>query len=202
MNIPAETSLIQTYLAPLAGPEGLSLRDDAACLNPRENHDLVMTMDTLVGGRHFLPDDDPFDVAIKAVTVNRSDLVAKGASPVGYLLALSLPQKPEHDWMMRFATGLGEQIEGLLLGGDTTKIDGPLTITITAIGEVPAGRMVKRSGASQGDVLFLTGEIGTSAIGLKCIVEPEWANSTGLRKEQLRQLATRYRAPQIIRADE
>ena len=181
MSQPEETGLIRKYLAPLAGPSGLGLRDDTACLSPRIGHDLILTVDTIVEGIHFLKSDSAFDIAVKSITVNLSDLVAKGAEPVGYLVALSLPAKPEEHWMAEFSAGLAGQIYGLLMGGDlTVSKGGPLTISVTAIGEVPTGKMVRRDGASIGDDIYVCGPIGTKAAGLKCATDPLWAGACGL----------------------
>ena len=88
---PNEDDLIARFFAPLAGEGGLALKDDAALLSPPPGHDLVLTVDGVVGGVHFFADDPPGDIARKALRVNLSDLAAKGASPLGFLLTLALP---------------------------------------------------------------------------------------------------------------
>ena len=167
---PSEFVLIAQVFAPLAtSPGAFGLRDDAAVLAPRDGHDLVVTTDTLVEGVHFLADDPPASIAKKALRVNLSDLAAKGAEPAGYLLALSLPPRIELAWIEAFARGLGEDqaIFGLsLLGGDTTSTPGPLTLAITAMGHVPAGQMIRRSGARAGEGVFVSGTIGDAGGGL------------------------------------
>ncbi len=194
----SETDLIQGWLAPLAAKGGLGLSDDAARYQTKPGYELVLTVDTIVEGVHFLSTDTPFDIAIKAVTVNLSDLVAKGADDVGYLVALSLPHWPEDAWMSEFARGLGEQISGKLLGGDTTvSRGGPLTISITAIGEAPGGGSVARKGASIGDAIYVCGEIGSKAAGLKCVLDPDWARVAGLDEGERRELVTQYSAPRV-----
>jgi len=200
---PEETGLIQKYLLPLAGPGGLGLTDDAACLSANPGMDWVITTDTIVENVHFLAADTPFDIAIKAITVNLSDLVAKGADPVGYQIALSLPQKPGNDWIADFASGLAEQISGRLLGGDiTVSHGGPLTISVTAIGEVPAGKMVRRDGASVGDAIYVCGAIGTRAAGLKCALDENWAKRSGLTPVEVEELVSSYRAPRVPCSDQ
>jgi thiamine-monophosphate kinase len=199
-NQPEETSLIQKYLAPLAGAAGLGLADDAACLTPNPGMDLVITTDTIVEGVHFLKSDAPRDIAIKAVTVNLSDLVAKGAVPVGYQLALSFPEKPTGKWMRAFAEGLATQLKGQLTGGDITVGRGPLTITITAIGEAPAGAMVRRSGGRAGDLLFVSGFIGTSAAGL--LAATGRLSAAVLSTQETDKLTARYTAPVVNNAKE
>lgn len=195
-NVPEETNFIQKYLAPLAGEAGLGLKDDAASFTPRSGMDLVLTADTIVQGTHFLASDNAFDIAVKAITVNLSDLVAKGAKPVGYLFSLSFPQKPDEAWFGEFAAGLATQIKGQLLGGDiTVSHGGPLTISVTAIGEVPTGKMVRRNGAQTDDHIFVGGAIGTKTVGLKCALNPEWAEQTGLTVEDRDELIEEYAAP-------
>jgi thiamine-monophosphate kinase len=169
MTRPSEHSLIARYFAPLAGEGGLGLRDDAARLSPRPGFDLVLTADALVSGGHFFADDPPSSIARKALAVNLSDLAAKGAAPVGFLLCLALPADFTGEWLGAFAAGLGEAARGWncpLLGGDTVKASGGLTLSITALGEVPTGRMVRRTAARPGDVLCVTGTIGDAALGL------------------------------------
>jgi thiamine-monophosphate kinase len=182
-----EFETIARLLRPLTrgAPEALSLLDDAAVLSGRPSHDLVITKDALVEGVHFLP-NDPLDlVARKALRVNLSDLAAKAAEPFAYFMAVCWPEGADRE---AFARGLAEDGEacGLsLFGGDTTSTPGPLTVSITMLGWVPAGSMVKRSGAKPGDLLAVSGPIGDGFLGLKAargeIDDP--------------QLADRYRLP-------
>jgi thiamine-monophosphate kinase len=166
----SEDNLIATYFAPLAGPAGLGLRDDAALMRPPAGQDLVLTTDALVAGVHFFADDPPEAIARKALRVNLSDLAAKGARPLAFLLTLALPRDWREDWLKAFAGGLGADASDYdcpLVGGDTVATPGPLTLTIVAIGSVPQGRMPKRGGVKPGDRLYVTGTIGDAAIGLK-----------------------------------
>lgn len=165
-----EDSLIARFFAPIAGPGGLGLRDDAALIVPPPGHDLVVTVDGLVSGGHFFSDDPPAAIARKALRVNLSDLAAKGAAPLGFTLTLALPRDWNADWLAAFAQGLGEDAETYgcpLLGGDTVKASGALTLSITAFGAVPHGRMVPRTGARPGDRLYVSGTIGDAALGLQ-----------------------------------
>ena len=165
-----EFQLIARYFAPLAGEGALWLRDDAALLTPAPGCELVLTKDVLVAGVHFYPDDPAQAIAQKALRVNLSDLAAKGAEPLGYLMGLMLPGLPHEAWLRDFCSGLKQDQEtyGItLLGGDTARTRGPLALSITAIGQVPAGAMLKRSGARVGDVVMVTGTIGDAALGLK-----------------------------------
>jgi thiamine-monophosphate kinase len=167
---PGEDDLIARYFAPLAGPAGLGLRDDAALLRPPAGRDLVVTTDALVAGVHFFADDPPGAIARKALRVNLSDLAAKGAAPLGFVLNLALPGDWTADWLAAFAAGIGEDAAAYacpLIGGDTVKTQGPLTLAITAFGAVAPGRFAARSGARAGDAIYVTGTIGDAALGLK-----------------------------------
>ena len=170
MRRPSEDELIATYFAPLAGPGAFGLRDDAAILAPTPGQDIVVTKDMLTAGVHFFEGDPPGAIARKALRVNLSDLAAKGAEPRGFLLGLALPQAWTAAWLAGFAQGLGEDAAAYkcpLLGGDTVKSLGPLTISITALGAVPAQKMVLREGVAAGDLLYVTGTIGDAALGLR-----------------------------------
>jgi thiamine-monophosphate kinase len=166
----SEDELIATLFAPLAGPGGLGLRDDAAVIAARPGHDLVISKDMLIAGVHFFAADPPDAIARKALRVNLSDLAAKGAEPLGFLLGLGLPTDWTSEWLKAFAQGLGEDTQDFgcpLLGGDTVRTPGPLSLSITAFGVVPSGRMVPRTGAGAGDLLYVSGTIGDAAIGLR-----------------------------------
>lgn len=166
---PSEDDLISRYFAPLAGPGGLALRDDAALLAPPPGCEIVLTVDGLVAGVHFFADDPPASIARKAFRVNVSDLAAKGATPCGFLLTLALPRDWRPDWLEAFAAALGEDAARYgcpLLGGDTVSTPGPLTLSITALGSVATGRMVPRTGAKPDDLLYVSGTIGDAALGL------------------------------------
>src|SRR5271170_3761035 len=165
-----EDDLIARYFAPLAGPEGLGLRDDAALMRPPPGEDLVLTADALVAGVHFFADDPPEAIVRKALRVNLSDLAAKGARPLGFLLTLALPGDWREAWLKAFADGLGADAgtyDCPLVGGDTVATPGPLMLSVTAIGAVPEGRMARRTGVKPGDRLYVTGTIGDAAIGLR-----------------------------------
>ena len=137
----SEDDLIATLFAPIAGAGGLGLRDDAAVLAAPPGCDLVITKDMLVAGVHFFAGDPADAIARKALRVNLSDLAAKGAEPQGFLLGLGLPTDWTAEWLKRFAEGLGDDARNFgcpLLGGDTVKTPGPLTLSVTAFGQVPA----------------------------------------------------------------
>ena len=165
-----EFDFIQDYLAPLAAPEGLGLLDDAALLTPPAGKDLVVTQDTMVEGIHCPSGEWGAGTAEKLLRVNLSDLAAKAATPWGYFLSLSLPREMDKRWLAGFAKGLeaGQQaFDWHVMGGDTTRTDGPLVISLTAMGTVPTGQMVKRSGAKSGDDVYVTGSIGDAYLGLQ-----------------------------------
>lgn len=200
-RIEGEDDLVGTFLAPLAAgnPGALGLKDDCALLAPTPGMELVLKTDPVVGGVHFLPDDNPADIAWKALAVNVSDLAAKGAAPRIYLMALSLPEAPERDWMARFAEGLGaaQRAFGIALaGGDTDRTPGRLSIAITVIGEVPAGRMVRRAAAEAGDALYVSGTLGDAALGLALRLDGGLAARLGLSADEAAHAIGRYLRPQ------
>ena len=130
----------------------------------------MLTADALVAGVHFFADDPPEAIARKALRVNLSDLAAKGARPLGFLLTLALPGDWREAWLEAFADGLGVDAQTYdcpLIGGDTVATPGPLMLSVTAIGSVRQGRMARRTGVKPGDRLYVTGTIGDAAIGLK-----------------------------------
>jgi thiamine-monophosphate kinase len=167
---PGEFELIERYFRPLAGDAGaLGLTDDAAVYRQRPGEDLVVTTDMLAAGIHFFADDAPASVAKKALRVNLSDLAGKGAAPFGYLLSLALPAAWTENWLAGFARRLQcdqERYGITLIGGDTIRAAGGLTISVTALGRIPKGRMVTRGGAQPGDQIFVSGTIGDAALGL------------------------------------
>lgn len=171
-NDGGEFAEIARLFAPLTrgAPEALGLLDDAAVLGARPGQDLVITTDALVEGVHFLS-DDPLDlVARKLLRVNLSDLAAKGASPFGYLLTTAWSPRCDAAARRLFADGLvqdGDTYNLILLGGDTVATPGPLTVSATMLGWVPAGQMVKRSGAQAGDRLLVSGAVGKGWLGLE-----------------------------------
>jgi len=199
---PGEFELIARLFAPLAAgwPGACGLTDDVAYL-PLEGdlvapgEELVLKTDAIVAGVHFLVEDPPDLVARKLLRVNLSDLAAKGARPLVYLLAIMLPASIDFGWLVRFTEGLraDQQAFGLhLAGGDTDATPGPLTLAATLLGAVPAGRRMLREGARAGDGVFVSGTIGDGALGLKAIR----GELAGLTPAQLAALAHRYRLPE------
>lgn len=194
-----EFELIARYLAPLAAgdPLAFGLSDDAAVIKSPPRKDLVVTKDMMVADVHFLASDPPDLVARKLLRVNLSDLAAMGAVPHGYLLGLALPNTgpnmTDESWLATFCDGLGEDQETYaihLLGGDTVSTPGPLTLSLTALGTVEPGMALRRSGASVGDCVFMTGTLGDAALGLKIL-----KGSLSVEGQGGQHLIERYRLP-------
>lgn len=143
--------------------------DDAAVLAPSPGCELVLAVDMMVEGRHFLAGTDPARLGHKILAVNLSDLAAMGARPRWALLAVSLPTRDD-GWLAAFAGGLDALAKAHavdLVGGDTTR--GPLTLSLTIAGEVPAGAAILRSGARPGDDLWISGALGGAMLGLAAL---------------------------------
>jgi thiamine-monophosphate kinase len=195
-----EDRLIERFFRPLArDPAALGLVDDAAVITPPAGADLVLTTDGVIEGVHFFPDDPADAVARKALRANLSDLAAKGAEPLGFLLSLALPAKVDEKWLALFAKGLGADAEAYrcpLLGGDTDHTPGLLSVSISAFGQLPHGTMVKRSGARAGDRIVVTGTIGDAALGLVLRREPARATRAGLSSQESAHLQGRYLLPE------
>lgn len=189
-----EFELISGLLAPLGkgDPRSLGFVDDAAVLPPKEGVDRVVSTDTMIEGIHFLADEDAEAVARRLLRVNLSDMAAMGASPDAYFLNLSLRAQMDDRWAVDFARGLSVD-QGTysvrLLGGDVTRTDAsaPLTMSVTMIGETPAGEAVTRSGAAAGDLVMVSGTIGDAMLGLH-------AMSLGTAGREA--LVDRYRLPE------
>jgi thiamine-monophosphate kinase len=195
-----EDRLIARYFRPLAtDPGALGLLDDAATITPPPGSDVVLKTDAIVGGVHFFPDDPPDLLAKKALRINLSDLAAKGARPAGFLLSLALPATVGGDWLEAFARGLGEDARAYhcpLMGGDTDRTPGPLTIAVAAFGIVPCGTMVRRRGARPGDLVVVSGTIGDGALGLLVRRDADTAMRWQLDPAQRDHLLERYLLPQ------
>jgi thiamine-monophosphate kinase len=189
-----EFERIRRFYAPLAGPGGLGLRDDAALVDCRAGRRLVVTADAIVEGVHYLPEDPPDLVARKLLRVNLSDLAAMAARPLHYLLTTALPAAHGAEWLADFTRGLGEDQRRFgidLLGGDSVATPGPAALSLTAIGEVAAGMEVRRSGARPGDLVWVSGSIGDAFLGLTLLrgAYPE------LAPEHRAALVARFRIP-------
>jgi thiamine-monophosphate kinase len=195
--LPGEFDLIERYLAPLArGEKGaFGLKDDAAFVAPRAGNGFVITADAIVEGVHFLRTDPPEEIAQKALRVNLSDLAAKGARPRTYFMTTAWSGWIDERWIASFAEGLArdqKQFGVTLGGGDTVRTMGPLSISITALGEIRQGMMVRRNGAAPGDDVWVTGTIGDAGLGLRLAIAPAGLVAAADRKYLLQ----RYRVPE------
>jgi thiamine-monophosphate kinase len=192
-----EFDIIANIFRPLTNrdPKSFDLMDDAALVEVHEGYDLVVTKDALVEGVHFLITDPPDRVAQKLMRVNLSDLAAKGAQPLSYVLACAWPHDVSITWIKKFARGLAaDQLEfGLhLLGGDTVATRGNMTLTLTAFGSVAHGGFIERKGARPGDELWVTGTIGDAALGLELLQGQRSLDNSDYRAF----LQNRYQLPQ------
>jgi len=162
--------LFRPLTAGVAG--AYELLDDAAVVPARPGFDLVVTKDAIVEGVHVPEGEAPGLIAQKLVRVNLSDLAAKAAEPCAAFLAVAWPHRYGPADRAAFATGLGEDLRAFglpLLGGDTVVTPGPFWASLTALGWVPAGGMVRRAGARPGDGLFVSGTIGDGVLGLAAV---------------------------------
>jgi thiamine-monophosphate kinase len=199
-KIDSEEAIIGAFWAPLAAgfPGAFDLKDDCAAIAPEPGCDLVVTTDALIEGVHFLPGEDAGAIAWKALAVNVSDLAVKGATPRAYVMNLALPEAPERAWLASFADGLkaAQTTFGChLIGGDTDRTPGPLSVSITAFGMVPTGRMVRRATARPGDHVYVSGSIGDAALGLVLRREPELAARWQLDAAARARLEARHLKP-------
>ena len=158
------------------GPSvALGIGDDCALLVPSPGHQLAISSDMLVEGRHFFADVDPQALGHKALAVNLSDLAAMGARPLGFTLALALP-RADDAWLKAFSDGLLALADAHacpLVGGDTTR--GPLNLCITVFGEVSPGQALRRGAARPGDDLYLSGRTGEARLALEWLLGTGWA---------------------------
>ena len=170
-----EFELIRNYFAAAPGAQGgeglaLGIGDDCALLALPAGEQLAISTDTLVAGVHFADPCDPFLLGQRSLAVAVSDLAAMGADPIAFTLALTTPTV-DADWLQRYAQGLNAMAQSCrvgLVGGDTTR--GPLSLTMTVFGRVPAGQALTRSGARPGDLLCVGGELGNAAGALPLVL--------------------------------
>jgi thiamine-monophosphate kinase len=192
VSLPPEFALIARHFRPLAGEGALDLLDDAAVLDIPAGRRLVIAADAMVEGVHYLPGDPPETVGRKLLRVNLSDLAAMGAVPLGYLMTTSFPRGTADDWIAAFVRGLAEDQRefGLaLLGGDTTGTPGPACLSLTILGTVAPGAVLRRAGARPGDDVWVSGTIGDGALGLRVLRGDLPGDAAG-------HLARRYRLPE------
>ena len=164
-----EFEVIRRYFSPPTDHTVLAGGDDAALIAVTPGTELAVSTDTLVAGRHFFEDAEPYDVGYKAMAANLSDMAAMGARPRWATLSLTLPAADAR-WLEQFSYGFLElsrihQVD--LIGGDTTR--GPLAVCVQIMGEVSPGKVLRRSGARPGDELWLSGHVGDAALALSCL---------------------------------
>ncbi|MGZ5040299.1 MAG: thiamine-phosphate kinase [Usitatibacter sp.] len=165
-QLTSEFDLIARHFTKPAGNAVLGVGDDCALVDVTNGMDLAVSTDTMVSGTHFFPDVDPENLGHKTLAVNLSDIAAMGAMPYWAMLALTLPSV-DHDWLSAFAKGffdLAAEYNVSLIGGDTTR--GPLTITVTILGQVPTGAALRRNGAKAGNDVWVSGNIGDAALAV------------------------------------
>ncbi len=147
----------------------LGVGDDAAVVAPAPGCEVVLAVDMMVEGRHFLAGTDPAGLGHKILAVNLSDMAAMGATPRWALLAGALPDN-DPDWLGAFSRGLFDLALAhnvALIGGDTTK--GPRNLCLTIVGEVPAGTAITRHGAQPGDDIWVSGTLGDAMLALAAL---------------------------------
>ncbi len=179
----------------------LGIGDDCALLQPTPGMQWAVSCDMLVSGRHFFANVDPRTLGHKALAVNLSDLAACGATPVGFTLALSLPDA-NADWLKAFSEGLfalADAHDCPLVGGDTTQ--GPLTLCITVFGETPPGLALLRSGARVGDDIWVSGTLGDASLALHCLWGRDQlpAQAFAMARQRLEQPTPRVALGQALR---
>ena len=173
-------------LASNPGSIKLGIGDDCALIKTDPHEEIAITTDMLVSGRHFFADANPEWLGWKALAVNLSDLAAMGAKPLGFSLALALPQA-DPVWLESFSKGLftiSNAYSCPLIGGDTTA--GPLNISITAFGSIPQGKAIRRSGALEGDDIWVSGTVGDARLLLAALRQEIHLSQGDLERIQAR----------------
>lgn len=195
-NIIKERDIIKKFVIPISDSQDYNLTcdNDAAVIEFPAGRQIVVTSDVLIEGVHFLPSDPPELIAKKAIRVNLSDLAAMGAHPIGYTLCLTMSKVFDEVWMAKFVEGLSSDHRAFhisLIGGDITKYDGPLHISITALGDTAEGQALTRTNAQPGDRIYVTGTIGDAVLGLAVLK----GELKGLKQEYEDYLVSRYHLP-------
>jgi len=183
-----EFALIDRYFrrAPRDASVRIGIGDDGAVIRPMSGMEIVVSVDMLVEGRHFLRDTDPRRLGHKTLAVNLSDMAAMGATPRYALLAGALPDAQD-EWLAGFAAGLfalADRYGVDLIGGDTTK--GPRNVCVTIMGEVPEGAALTRSGAKPGDDIYVSGTLGDAALALAALRSRTTLAADALMPAQMR----------------
>lgn len=197
MRTRTEFQQIAELFAPLtlSDPAALSLKDDAAVLVPPVGQELVVTVDAIVEGVHYLSSDPPDLIARKLLRVNLSDVAAMGACPAGVFLSCAFPESWTDQDCEAFTQGLAEDVafwQSPVLGGDTVRTSGPAVFSLTALGWCPRGQAWRRSGARSGDILAVTGTLGDGALGLEA-AQGGWSKASAAARAFLDR---RYHLPE------
>tara|TARA_Y100001960_G_scaffold310699_1_gene370491 strand:- start:1403 stop:2398 length:996 start_codon:yes stop_codon:yes gene_type:complete len=197
MNRSSEFDLIKRFFSPLTdGASGaFGLTNDAAVWRPTDGCDAVITTDCLIAGVHFFFEDPPELVGEKLLAVNLSDIAAMGARPSAYTLTAIFSDEINDSWIASFATGLRYAQEKYaldLLGGDTVRTPGPVTLSLTVFGNIEKGSAIPRGGARANDDIYVSGNIGDAALGLQVLRGELFVKS----KHDAEFLIQRYRRPQ------
>ncbi|MEH6631875.1 MAG: thiamine-phosphate kinase [Halopseudomonas aestusnigri] len=193
----SEFDLIESCFAPLSigYDEAYALKNDAALISEHPDRSTVVTMDTLIAGVHFFITDPAEDIARKCLRVNLSDLAAMGAEAFAYTLSMAYNENIDGQWVKSFTSGLAadQKLFSIhLIGGDTVKTPGPLTITVTCFGHVPRHHCLKRNTALPGQDIWVSGTLGDAAAGLKILNGDANSSNSEFRQN----LIKRFRVPQ------
>lgn len=191
----SEFEIIGRFFTHRAAGAVLGVGDDAALVRVERGAELAVSADMLVEGRHFFVGADPELLGHKALAVNLSDMAAMGAKPRWATLALALPRVDEK-WLAGFARGfmaLARRHRVDLIGGDTTR--GPLTISVQIMGEVPAGKALRRDGAKVGDDIWISGRLGDAGMALD-VIKGKGKSAIRVKPRDLRVLEQRLHAPE------
>ena len=192
-----EFDLIERFFRPLsrAAPGAFALGNDGALLTPPAGAALVVTKDVMVAGVHYPEDEEPSVIARRLLRVNLSDLAAMGAEASSYALGLALPEDVSDAWVEAFAAGLAQDQEAFgvaLIGGDTVAAKGPAVLSLTAFGWFAGDACLTRSGASEGDDVYVSGTVGDATLGLRAVR----GQLAGLDPADRAALAERFRLPE------
>lgn len=193
--MPSEFNLIQQYFTRPSPRADLGVGDDAALVRTSEGMQLAVSSDMLVAGTHFFSDAAPYDIGWKSLAVNVSDMAAMGAQAKWATLAIALP-KVNEAWLAEFSRGFFACANAFnidLIGGDTTR--GPLNISVTIMGEVPAGKALQRDGAQVGDDVWVSGTLGDAALAL-AILQQRYQTDQSWPKDELTKWLTSLHRPQ------
>ena len=192
-----EFDLIERFFRPLsrAAPGAFTLGNDGALLTPPAGASLVVTKDLMVAGVHYPEGEEPSHLARRLLRVNLSDLAAMGARATAYALGLALPEDVGDAWVEAFAAGLAHDQEAYgvaLIGGDTVAAKGPAVLSLTAFGTVAGDACLTRSGAGEGDDIYVSGTVGDATLGLRAV----HGELAALAAPDRAALAARFRLPE------